>query len=191
MPTGTQVHNIELTPGKGGQMVRSAGVSAPSSWRRRASYALLRLPSGEMRRVRDRVRRHSRPGRQRRAFAGEARQGRAYAPPRPPATGPRLRHEPPRPPARWWRRPRPGRACPARRRHGASRRSGTAPATTSAPTSSSPAGERSRSSRCHVQRRRAPTSLPSLEQAGRGDAQRPAAGPSSRPGRALRRSCRT
>ncbi|MGH2632102.1 MAG: 50S ribosomal protein L2 [Tepidiformaceae bacterium] len=51
MPTGTQVHNIELTPGKGGQMVRSAGVSA-QLMAKEAGYALLRLPSGEMRRVR-------------------------------------------------------------------------------------------------------------------------------------------
>ena len=51
MPTGTQVHNIELTPGRGGQMVRSAGVSA-QLMAKEGDYALLRLPSGEMRRVR-------------------------------------------------------------------------------------------------------------------------------------------
>lgn len=51
MPTGTQVHNIELTPGKGGQIVRSAGVSA-QLMAKEGDYALLRLPSGEMRRVR-------------------------------------------------------------------------------------------------------------------------------------------
>ena len=51
LPTGTQVHNIELTPGKGGQMVRSAGVSA-QLMAKEGEYALLRLPSGEMRRVR-------------------------------------------------------------------------------------------------------------------------------------------
>ncbi len=51
MPTGTQVHNIELTPGKGGQMVRSAGGSA-QLMAKEGDYALLRLPSGEMRRVR-------------------------------------------------------------------------------------------------------------------------------------------
>lgn len=51
MPTGTQVHNIELTPGRGGQMVRSAGVSA-QLMAKEGEYALLRLPSGEMRRVR-------------------------------------------------------------------------------------------------------------------------------------------
>jgi large subunit ribosomal protein L2 len=51
MPTGTQVHNIELVAGKGGQMVRSAGVSA-QLMAKEGDYALLRLPSGEMRRVR-------------------------------------------------------------------------------------------------------------------------------------------
>ena len=51
MPTGTQVHNIELSPGKGGQMVRSAGVSA-QLMAKEGEYALVRLPSGEMRRVR-------------------------------------------------------------------------------------------------------------------------------------------
>ncbi|MBE7520013.1 MAG: 50S ribosomal protein L2 [Thermoflexaceae bacterium] len=51
MPTGTQVHNIELTAGKGGQMVRSAGAAA-QLMAKEGEYALLRLPSGEMRRVR-------------------------------------------------------------------------------------------------------------------------------------------
>ena len=51
LPTGTQIHNVELTPGKGGQMVRSAGVSA-QLMAKEGEYALVRLPSGEMRRVR-------------------------------------------------------------------------------------------------------------------------------------------
>lgn len=51
MPTGTQVHNIELTPGKGGQLVRSAGAAA-QLMAKEGQYALIRLPSGEMRRVR-------------------------------------------------------------------------------------------------------------------------------------------
>ncbi len=51
LPTGTQVHNIELTPGKGGQMVRSAGAAA-QLMAKEGDYALVRLPSGEMRRVR-------------------------------------------------------------------------------------------------------------------------------------------
>lgn len=51
IPTGTQLHNIELTPGKGGQIVRSAGTSA-QLMAKEGDYALLRMPSGEMRRVR-------------------------------------------------------------------------------------------------------------------------------------------
>ena len=50
MPTGTTVHNVELRPGQGGKMVRSAGGSAQLV-AREGGMALLRLPSGEMRRV--------------------------------------------------------------------------------------------------------------------------------------------
>jgi large subunit ribosomal protein L2 len=50
MPSGTQVHNIELIPGRGGQIVRSAGSSA-QLMAKEEKYCLLRLPSGEMRRV--------------------------------------------------------------------------------------------------------------------------------------------
>src|SRR3954451_24804272 len=52
MPTGTTVHNVELRPGQGGKMVRSAGGSAQLV-AKEGGMALLRLPSGEMRRVRD------------------------------------------------------------------------------------------------------------------------------------------
>jgi large subunit ribosomal protein L2 len=51
MPLGTQVHNIELRPGRGGQIVRSAGSSA-QLLAKEGAYATLRLPSGEVRRVR-------------------------------------------------------------------------------------------------------------------------------------------
>jgi large subunit ribosomal protein L2 len=51
IPVGTVIHNIELTPGKGGQMVRSAGASA-QLMAKEGKYALLRLPSGELRNVR-------------------------------------------------------------------------------------------------------------------------------------------
>ena len=50
IPIGTQVHNIELYPGKGGQLVRSAGNSA-QLLAKEGKYATLRLPSGEMRMV--------------------------------------------------------------------------------------------------------------------------------------------
>ena len=51
IPVGTMVHNIELHPGKGGQMVRSAGNGA-QLMAKEGKYATLRLPSGEMRQVR-------------------------------------------------------------------------------------------------------------------------------------------
>jgi len=50
MPAGTQVHNVELVVGRGGQIVRSAGASA-QLMAKEEKYCLLRLPSGEMRRV--------------------------------------------------------------------------------------------------------------------------------------------
>jgi large subunit ribosomal protein L2 len=50
MPAGTVVHNIELRPGKGGQMARSAGSQAQLV-SKEGTTALLRLPSGEVRRV--------------------------------------------------------------------------------------------------------------------------------------------
>lgn len=51
LPTGTIIHNIELQRGKGAQMVRSAGASAQLMVKE-GDYALIRLPSGEIRRVR-------------------------------------------------------------------------------------------------------------------------------------------
>ena len=52
IPAGTVVHNIELRPGKGGQMARSAGSQAQLV-SREGGVALLKLPSGEVRRVQD------------------------------------------------------------------------------------------------------------------------------------------
>ncbi len=51
IPSGTLIHNVEMQPGKGGQMVRSAGMSAQIV-ALEGDYVLLRLPSGESRRVR-------------------------------------------------------------------------------------------------------------------------------------------
>ena len=50
IPLGTKIHNIELRPGKGGQMVRSAGGFAQIV-AKEGDYAQLRMPSGEVRRV--------------------------------------------------------------------------------------------------------------------------------------------
>jgi large subunit ribosomal protein L2 len=51
IPVGTIIHNIELKPGKGGQMVRSAGNGA-QLMAKEGNYASVRLPSGEVRRIR-------------------------------------------------------------------------------------------------------------------------------------------
>jgi large subunit ribosomal protein L2 len=51
MPVGTMVHNVELQPGRGGQMARSAGAGV-QLMAKEGDYATLRLPSGEMRMVR-------------------------------------------------------------------------------------------------------------------------------------------
>ncbi len=50
MPSGTQIYNIELAPGRGGQLVRSAGTAA-QLMDKEGGYALVRLPSGEVRRI--------------------------------------------------------------------------------------------------------------------------------------------
>ena len=50
IPTGTLVHNVELKPGKGGQLARSAGAGVQLV-AKDEGFAVLRLPSGEMRRV--------------------------------------------------------------------------------------------------------------------------------------------
>jgi large subunit ribosomal protein L2 len=50
IPVGLPIHNLELTPGRGGQVVRSAG-SAATLMSRDAGYAQIRLPSGEIRRI--------------------------------------------------------------------------------------------------------------------------------------------
>ena len=55
VPFGTSLHNIEMKPGKGGQLVRGAGTSAQLVGRV-DGYAQLKLPSGEMRRVREECR---------------------------------------------------------------------------------------------------------------------------------------
>ena len=100
IPLGTPIHNIELVPGKGGQMVRSAGAAA-QLLAKEGDYAQVRLPSGEVRRVDMRCM----------ATVGQvgnldhenqARQGRPQSRHGPPAVSPRRGHDPARPPPRWW-----------------------------------------------------------------------------------------
>ncbi len=53
IPVGTQIHNIELRPGKGGQLARSAGTSA-QLLAKEGTYAQVRMPSGEVRLIHER-----------------------------------------------------------------------------------------------------------------------------------------
>jgi len=50
MPLGTNIHNVELLPGQGGKMVRSAGSSAQLT-NKEEKYAILKMPSGELRKI--------------------------------------------------------------------------------------------------------------------------------------------
>jgi large subunit ribosomal protein L2 len=50
MPLGTMIHNIEMQPGQGGKLVRSAGTSAQLA-NKEDSYAVLKMPSGELRKL--------------------------------------------------------------------------------------------------------------------------------------------
>ena len=79
MPVGTVVHNVELQPGRGGQMARSAGASVQLMAKRRGHGD----PAAALRRDATRARRvpgHGRDDRQRRASERQGRQGRAQAP---------------------------------------------------------------------------------------------------------------
>src|SRR5712692_3003486 len=77
IPPGTTIHNIELRPGKGAQMVRSAG-GAAQLVAKEGDYALVKLPSGETRKVAQECMDH-RPGRQHRSREHLDRQGRTQA----------------------------------------------------------------------------------------------------------------
>ena len=124
MPTGTVVHNVELQPGRGGQLGRSAG-AAIQLMAKEGDMATLRLPSGEMRLVRAECRATVGDDRQRRPPERQDRQGRPQAPHgRAPADA-RHGDEPGRPPARR-RRGLDDRRPSSRSRRGACRRSATA-----------------------------------------------------------------
>ena len=100
IPLGTTIHNIELVPGKGGQIVRSAGVSA-QLLAKEGEFATVRLPSGRDAPRADALHGHRRPGQQPRSREPEPWQGRPRPAPRPAPGGPWGRHEPARPSARW------------------------------------------------------------------------------------------
>ena len=102
IPTGTIVHAVELRPGQGARMVRSAGASAQLV-AKEDGRALLRLPSGELRRVPETCRATIGAVSQRDAPEPVERQGRPLALAGQAPVGARHGHEPRRPPARWRR----------------------------------------------------------------------------------------
>ena len=74
IPLGTMIHNVELKPGKGGQLARSAG-AAVQLVAREGEYATVKMPSSEVRQDQRRVLRDDRPGRQPRPRERVDRQG--------------------------------------------------------------------------------------------------------------------
>ena len=111
IPVGLQVHAIELYPGQGAQICRSAGTQA-QLFAREGEYAVVQMPSGELRRIHVECRATIGARRQPRPPEREARQGRSQAPPGPPPEGARHGDEPARPPARRGRGPHQGWAPP-------------------------------------------------------------------------------
>ena len=99
IPLGTTIHNIELIPGKGGQIVRSAGTSA-QLLAKEGDFAQVRLPSGEVRRVPLRCMATIGQVWQPRPREPEPRQGRARPPHGPASGGPGRRDDPAGPSAR-------------------------------------------------------------------------------------------
>ena len=101
IPVGTVIHAIELRPGGGAKIARSAGPSVQLV-AKDGPYAQLRLPSGEIRNVDAALPRDDRRGRQRRAEQHQLGQGRPHALEGQAPDRPWCRDEPGRPPARWW-----------------------------------------------------------------------------------------
>ncbi len=115
IPLGTNIHNIELTPGRGGQVARSAGQQAILS-NREGGYALVQHAfRGNSPDPRGLFRHHG-PGRQRRSHERFQRQGRPHPLAGAPPACPRHGHEPDRSPDGWrsgqvqgrWRTSSPG-----------------------------------------------------------------------------------
>ena len=99
LPVGTQIHNIELYAGRGGQMVRSAGASA-QLMAKQEDYAQIRMPSGEVRLGASELHGDDWSGRKRRSRECRHWQGRPGAAHGQAADGAWLGHESARPSAR-------------------------------------------------------------------------------------------
>ncbi len=101
MPVGTICHNVEMKPGKGGQIARSAGTYVQVVGRDRG-MVIVRLNSGEQRYLRGRLHGHGWRGVEPRQPEPELRQGRPHPLEGQASADPRRREEPGRSPA-WWR----------------------------------------------------------------------------------------
>ena len=199
IPTGTVVHNLELTPGRGGQLVRGAGTGA-QVLSREGDYVLIRLPSGEMRRIllncRASVGQLSNPDHKNESL------GKAGAKPAPgPSPSRAGRRQEPGGPSSWrWRRPlahRNARAQVAHRQaHPGTQdpqqeedlqpfhRPRTPLAEVETQLSCRPAARQAALSPCQGQSKRDRTSIPNCSRRSTGFAN-PARPPSSAPGRGI------
>ncbi len=101
MPVGTIVHNVEMKPGKGGQIARAAGTYVQVVGRDKG-MVIVRLNSGEQRYIRCGLHGDDRCGVEPRQPEPDPRQGRPYPLARQAPADPRRRQEPGRPPARRW-----------------------------------------------------------------------------------------
>ena len=101
MPVGTIVHNVEMKPGKGGQIARAAGTYVQVVGRDKG-MVIVRLNSGEQRYVRLGLHGHCWRGFEPRQRQPDAGQGRPYPLARASPADPRCRQEPGRPSARRW-----------------------------------------------------------------------------------------
>ena len=114
IPVGTVIHNVELHPGNGAQLVRSAGTAA-QLMAKEGNDAQIRMPSGEVRIVRTNcMATIGQVGNIEHENINIGKQGRPQAPHGLASHGPRLCHEPQRPPPRRRRGPRscrPSRPC--------------------------------------------------------------------------------
>ena len=100
IPLGSTIHNLEVTLGRGAQLVRSAGAAA-QLLAKEGDYAVIRMPSSGAEARAHPLHGHHRPGRKPRPRERVGWQGRTLALGRQATDGSRFDHEPDRPPARW------------------------------------------------------------------------------------------
>ena len=147
IPLGTAIHNVELVPGRGGQIARSAGQQVMLN-NREAGYALVKMPSGEIRKINENAYATIGPGRQRGSHECEKRQSWTHTLAGPSAACPRHGDESSRSPDGW----RPGKI--KRRRRTSSSGQPVGPARERFQDASQAQAERARSSSSAANRRK-------------------------------------